>query len=103
VPISVLVPDDVPKRKIGPGHHPISVKVMFQLSGCNQDSVDQLLNLRVPGFGLIEYLTDEVNKMLDFVNMAGFLTLDHDDCGDHTISGHNIEEKDIVFLRSSKD
>jgi hypothetical protein len=32
-----------------------------------------------------------------------FLTLDHDDCGDHTISGRNIEEKDIVFLRSSKD
>jgi hypothetical protein len=76
---------------------------MFQLSECNQDGVDQLLNLRVPGFRLVEYLTDEVNRALDFVNMAGFLTLDHDDCGDHAISGRNIEEKDIVFLRSSKD
>jgi hypothetical protein len=76
---------------------------MFPLLGCNQDGVDQLLNLRVPRFGLVEYLTDEVNRVLDFVNMAGFLTLDHDDCGDHTVSGGNIEEKDIIFLRSSKD
>jgi hypothetical protein len=76
---------------------------MFQLSGCNQDGVDQLLNLRVPGLGLIEYLSDEVNRALDFVNVDGFLTLNHDDCRDHAISGRNIEEKEIVFLRSSKD
>jgi hypothetical protein len=59
--------------------------------------------LRVPRFGLIEYLTVEVNMVLDFVNVAGFLTLDHDDCGDNVISGRNIEERDIVFLRTSKD
>jgi hypothetical protein len=59
--------------------------------------------LRVPRFGLIEYLADEVNRALDIVNMAGFLMLDHDDCRDHAISGRNIEEKDIVFLSSSKD
>jgi hypothetical protein len=76
---------------------------MFQLLGYNQDGVDQFLNLRVPVFGFIEYVADEVNRALDFVNVAGFLMLDHDDCGDHTISGCNIEEKDIVFLRSSKD
>jgi hypothetical protein len=76
---------------------------MFQLSRCNQDGVDQLLNLRVPRFGLIEYLADEVNRALNFVNMAGFLTLNHDDCRDHAISGRNIEEKYIIFLRSSKD
>jgi hypothetical protein len=76
---------------------------MFQLSGCNQDGVDQLLNLRVPRFRLIEYLADEVNRVLDFVNVAWFLTLDHDGCGDHTISGCNIEETGIVFLRSSKN
>jgi hypothetical protein len=32
--------------------------------------------LRVPGFGFIEDLTNEVNRMLDFVHVAGFLTLD---------------------------
>jgi hypothetical protein len=103
VSISVLIPNDVPKRKTGLDHHPISIKVMFQLSGYNQDGVDQLLDLRVPRFGLIEYLTDEVNRALDFVNVAGFLTLDHDDCRDHAICGRDIEEKDVVFLRSRKD
>jgi hypothetical protein len=59
--------------------------------------------LRVPRFGLIENLANEVNRALDFINVARFLTLDHDDRGDHVISGCNIEEKDIIFLRSSKD
>jgi hypothetical protein len=76
---------------------------MFQLSGCNQDGVDQLLNLRVAGFGLIEHLADEVNRALDFVHVAGFLTLDHDDCGDHAIGGRNVEKKNVVFMRSCKD
>jgi hypothetical protein len=35
--------------------------------------------------------------------MDVFLTLDHNDCRDHAINGRNIEEKDIIFLRSSKD
>jgi hypothetical protein len=76
---------------------------MFQLSGCNQDGIEQLLNLRVPSFRLIEHLADEVNRALDFVHVVGFLTLDYDDCGDHTIGGHNVEKKNIVFLRGCKD
>jgi hypothetical protein len=35
--------------------------------------------------------------------VVGFLTLDHDDCGDHAISGCNVEEKNVVFLRGCKD
>jgi hypothetical protein len=35
--------------------------------------------------------------------MVGFLTLDHDNCRDHVISGRNIEKKDVVPLRGSKD
>jgi hypothetical protein len=76
---------------------------MFQLSGCNQDGIDQLLNLRVPIFGLIEHLTDEVNRVLDFVHVAGFLMIDHDDCGDHVIGCRNVEKKNIVLLRGYKD
>jgi hypothetical protein len=76
---------------------------MFQLSGCNQYGVDQLLNLWVPGFGLIEHLANEVNKALNFVHVVGFLTLDHDDCGDHAIGGHNVEKKNVIFLRGYKD
>jgi hypothetical protein len=60
------------------------------------------LNLWVPGFGLIEHLADEVNRALNFVHVAGFLTLDHDDCGDHAIGGRNVE-KNVAFLRGCKD
>jgi hypothetical protein len=58
--------------------------------------------LWVPSFGLIEHLADEVNRALDFEHVAGFLTFDHDDCGDHAISGRNVEKKDVVFLRGCK-
>jgi hypothetical protein len=61
------------------------------------------LNLRVHGFGLIEHLTDEVNRALDFIYMVGFLMLDHDDYGDHAIGGHNLEKKNVIFLRGCKD
>jgi hypothetical protein len=59
--------------------------------------------LRVPSFGLIEHLVDEVNRALDFVDMAGILTLDYDDDGDHAISGRNVGKKNIIFLRGYKD
>jgi hypothetical protein len=59
--------------------------------------------LWVPGFGLIEHLAEEVNRALDFVHVAGFLTIDHDDYGDHTIGGRNVEKKNAVFLRGYKD
>jgi hypothetical protein len=59
--------------------------------------------LRVHGFRLIEHLADEVNRALDFIHVAGFLTLDHDDCGDHVIGGCNVEKKNVVFLRGCKD
>jgi hypothetical protein len=59
--------------------------------------------LQVPIFGLIEHLADEVNSALDFVHVAGFLTLDRNDYGDHAIGGHNVEKKNVVFLRSYKD
>jgi hypothetical protein len=75
---------------------------MFQLSGCNQDGIDQFLNLRVPSFGLIEHLADEINRALDFVHVAGFLTLDHDNCRDHAIGGRNVVKKNVIFLRGYK-
>jgi hypothetical protein len=61
------------------------------------------LNLRVPSFGFIEHLADEVNRALDFIHVVGFPTLDHDDYGDHAIGGRNVKKKNIVFLRGCKD
>ena len=44
---------------------------MFQLLGCYQYGVDQLLNLWVPSLGLIEYLTNEIDWSLYLVDVVG--------------------------------
>jgi hypothetical protein len=35
--------------------------------------------------------------------MARFIMLDHDDCGDHAIGGHNVAKENVIFLRGCKD
>jgi hypothetical protein len=68
---------------------------MFQLSGCNEYGVDQFLNLSVPGFGLVEHLTDKIDWALNTISVAGLLAFDHKDSGDDSISRSNIELKDF--------
>ena len=76
---------------------------MFQLSGCNQYGVDQLLNLWVPGLGFIEYLIDEINWSLYLVDVAGLVALDHHGGGDHSISCRDVKQEGFVFSGSSED
>jgi hypothetical protein len=68
---------------------------MLQLSGCNEYGIDQFLNLSVPSFGLIEHLTDEIDRALNTISVAGLLALDHEDSGDDSISRGNVELKDF--------
>jgi hypothetical protein len=71
------------------------VKVIFQLSGCNEYGIDQFLNLSVPGFGLVEHLTNEIDWALNTISVARLLVLDHKDSGDDSISCSNVELKDF--------
>jgi hypothetical protein len=71
------------------------IKVVLQLSGCNEYGVDQFLNLSVPSFGLVEHLTDEIDWALNTISMAGLLALDHEDSGDNSINRGNVELKDF--------
>jgi hypothetical protein len=68
---------------------------MLQLSGCNEYGVDQFLNLSVPSFGLVEHLTDEIDRELNTISVAGLLVLNHEDSGDDSISRDNVELKDF--------
>jgi hypothetical protein len=68
---------------------------MLQLLGCNEYGVDQFLNLSVPSLGLVEHLTDEIDRALNTISMAGLLALDHEDSGDDSISRDNVELKDF--------
>jgi hypothetical protein len=49
---------------------------MAQFARGDQDSVQQLLDLRIAGFGLVEDLANEVYWSLDHVNMPELLALD---------------------------
>jgi hypothetical protein len=68
---------------------------MLQLSGCNEYGIDQFLNLSVPSFGLVEHLTDEIDRALNTISVVGLLALDHEDSGDDSISRVNVELKDF--------
>jgi hypothetical protein len=58
---------------------------MFQLLGCNEYGIDQFLNPSVPGFGLVEHLTNEIDWALNTISVAELLALDHQDSGDDSI------------------
>jgi hypothetical protein len=68
---------------------------MLQLSSCNEYGIDQFLNLSVPSLGLIEHLTNEIDRALYTISMVGLLALDHEDSGDDSISRGNVELKDF--------
>jgi hypothetical protein len=53
------------------------------------------LNLSVPSFGLVEHLTDEIDRALNTIIVTGLLALDHEDSGDDSISRGNVELKDF--------
>ena len=40
----------------------VILKVMAELAGCNQDCVQKLLDLGIPSLGLVQDLTEEVNR-----------------------------------------
>ena len=76
---------------------------MFQLSECDKYGVNELLNLRVPGPGLIEHLGDKVDQALNLINVLRFFVLDHDNRGDHTICCRDVQEKSLFACRCSED
>jgi hypothetical protein len=53
------------------------------------------LNLSVPSLGLVEHLTNEIDRALNTISVAGLLMLDHEDSGDDLISHDNVELKDF--------
>jgi hypothetical protein len=60
VPIGILVTQDVPQWKLHKHFYGVGVKVMAQFARGDQDTVQQLLDLRIVDFELIEDLANEV-------------------------------------------
>ena len=68
------------------------LEVVAQLPGCDDDRLEEFLNLSIAQLGLAEYFTDEVDGSLYFVNMARLVSFDDQGSADHVRSCRDIEE-----------
>ena len=57
-----------------------------------EDSIGQLLKVRVALLGIRANLADVVDKSLDSILVAFFLSLHHDDYADDHVGGCQVEE-----------
>jgi hypothetical protein len=103
VPVGIFVVQDISQRKLGDHFNGVSVKIMAQFVRGNQDGVEQLLDQRVTGLGLIEYITDELYWSLDLVHMPDLLALDDDGGADHPVGCCDVEQQSFTFLGHRQD
>ena len=59
--VGFFVADDITKRKFGDYDDLVILKIMTELAGCDQDYIQQLLDLRILSLGLVQDLVDEIN------------------------------------------
>jgi hypothetical protein len=69
----------------------------------DQDSIQQLLDLQIAGFGLIEDLANEVYWSLDLVHIPDLLALYDDGRIDHPISCRDVKKQSFAFLGRRRD
>ena len=76
VAIGFLITEDVTQRILSNHCYLIRLKVMVELPGCNKDSVQQFLDLRIPSLRLIQDFIDEVYRALNLIGVPGFFSFD---------------------------
>jgi hypothetical protein len=59
--IGFLVVKDVTERELGDNSYLVCLKIMAELSGRDQDYVQELLDLWIPSLRLIQDLASEIN------------------------------------------
>jgi hypothetical protein len=76
---------------------------MAQFVRGDQDSVQQLLDLRIAGFRLIKDHANEVYWSLNLVHMPNLLALNDDGRTDHLICCRNVKQQGFAFLGRRQD
>ena len=64
---------------------------MVELARRGQNSVQELLDLRITSFGLIKDLADEVDRALYLIGVSDFLAFDDDSCANDTRSNGDVD------------
>jgi hypothetical protein len=83
-PAGFFVMENVTEREFGDDDDLVIFEIMAELVGCNQDCVQQLLDLGIPSLGLVQDLADEVNRSLDLVRMPSLLALNDNSRADNS-------------------
>ena len=86
-----LAAEDVTEWVLSNHHYGVSLEVVAELLGCDQDSVQQLLDLRTASLRLIQDFTDEIHWALDFVGMSSLFPFHDDCCVDHLVSSCDVD------------
>ena len=70
----------------------ICLKVMVELPGHNKDSVQQLLDLRIPSLRLVQDFAHEVDRALNFIGMPSFFSFNDLGSIDDTIGCSDVDQ-----------
>ena len=92
VAIGFLITEDVTQRILSNHCYLICLKVMAELLGRNKDSVQQLLDLRIPSLRLVQDFANEVDWALNFIGMPGFFLFNDDGSTDDTVSCSDVNQ-----------
>ena len=90
--IGFLIMEDVAQWILSNHCYLICLKVMVELPGRNKDSVQQLLDLRIPSLRLVQDFTVEVDWALNFIGVLGFFLFNDDDSTDDTVGCRNVDQ-----------
>ena len=58
--VGLFVAEDVPQRELGDHGDLVILEVVTELARCDQDDVQQLLDLRITSLGLVKNLANEI-------------------------------------------
>jgi hypothetical protein len=90
-PRGILIMQNIRQREVRDHSDLVLVEVMAQLSGCDQDSIQKLLNSGIPYLGFGEDLADEVDRPLHSKRMAFFASLDYNSTADDMSCCRNVK------------
>jgi len=65
---------------------------MAELPGCNKDSVQKFLDLRIPNLRLVQDFADEVYMALNLIGMPDFFSFDGNGCTDDTVGCGDVDQ-----------
>jgi hypothetical protein len=78
----------------------MSLEVVRQLEGHDQQSICQLHYVEVPSLQVTQHFTDKVHRVLNLVYATQLLSLDNNSCADHVVCRRYVKLQDFVGLRS---